>query len=257
MRKKDRKPKPSLGSLSNSRTYALYRAGLRLLADSDCDEVSVAQITRAAECSVGAFYERFSDKNSYLIFLIRSHFQTKTNILKTELPNIANRNSDIDVILAESVSLIIDEMSGRKIAGVIRAALKLASTQAEALAAISDLRDTVNALVFEGLKPKMKTRHLKRRIEGAMQMIFAVIFDALQQNHGPLKLNGARMSAILTRQTQTLLFGEPENRVFDKKKSDDDGKPETENQGKDSKPSGVDSMPAIKSVKKRIKRQGI
>ncbi|PHS22442.1 MAG: hypothetical protein COA84_12735 [Robiginitomaculum sp.] len=256
MKKKDRKPKPSLGSLNNRRTYALYRAGLNLLADNDCDEVSVAQITRAAECSVGAFYERFPDKNSYLIFLIKSHFQTKTKILKTELPNIADRNSDIDAIMGESVSLLISEMSGRKIAGVIRAALKLAPTQPEALAALSDLRDTINAVAFEGLKPKIKTRHLKRRIEEAMQMTFAVIFDALQQNHGPLKLNRARMSAILTRQTQALLFDEAENGFF-KNKSDGDDNSEAENDVKDSKPSGVDKKPAIKSVKKRIKRQGI
>jgi AcrR family transcriptional regulator len=90
-RRKSRKPKVASRGLNDSRTYALYRAGLNLLADNDFDEVSISQIAKEAECSVGAFYERFLTKDAYLIFLIRNSFRTQINRLENRLPKIANR----------------------------------------------------------------------------------------------------------------------------------------------------------------------
>lgn len=48
----------------------LLRAGHRLIAKRDFDSMSVADIAAAAGCSVGAFYQRFRDKEAFFGALI-------------------------------------------------------------------------------------------------------------------------------------------------------------------------------------------
>jgi hypothetical protein len=89
---------------------------------------------------------------------------------------------------------------GEKTAGVIRVALKLAPTRPEALTPITEYRTAANKIIFEILKPYIKGRDARNRVEEALQILFSVIFDAIQQNHGPLKVSNARISAVLSRQ---------------------------------------------------------
>src|SRR5262245_48964862 len=51
----------------------LLDAGQRLVAERPFDALSVADITRAAGCSVGAFYLRFRDKDAFLRALIAQY----------------------------------------------------------------------------------------------------------------------------------------------------------------------------------------
>src|SRR5689334_18223848 len=48
----------------------LLRAGHRLIAKRDFDSMSVAEIAAAAGCSVGAFYQRFRDKDAFFGALV-------------------------------------------------------------------------------------------------------------------------------------------------------------------------------------------
>ena len=45
--------------LRDQRTYNLHRAAHRLLANHDHEQISIAQLSREAGISVGAFYQRF------------------------------------------------------------------------------------------------------------------------------------------------------------------------------------------------------
>jgi len=171
-----------------------------LAAESDCDAVSIARIAKAAECSVGAFYERFLDKNAFLLFLIRNSFRTKTNNLENSLPEIAHKKSTRKSIIEEIAEFLVEELSGEKTTGVIRVAFKLAPMYPEALTPITEYRAAANKIICEILKPHIKGRDARNRVEEALQIVFAVIFDAIQQNYGPLQFNNARMSAVLSRQ---------------------------------------------------------
>jgi AcrR family transcriptional regulator len=48
----------------------LIDAGVALTKSRDIDTITVAEIARAADCSVGAFYQRFRDKNAFFGVLI-------------------------------------------------------------------------------------------------------------------------------------------------------------------------------------------
>src|SRR6188768_2714366 len=47
----------------------LLAAGFKLLRRKDFDQLSVADIARAANCAVGSFYQRFFDKDQYFFAL--------------------------------------------------------------------------------------------------------------------------------------------------------------------------------------------
>ena len=51
----------------------LLAAGQRLIARRDFDSMSVAEIAQAAGCSVGAFYQRFRDKDAFFGALIAQY----------------------------------------------------------------------------------------------------------------------------------------------------------------------------------------
>src|SRR4051812_31267096 len=59
--------KQERGSRTRDRLLA---AGHRLIATRDFDSMSVAEIATAARCSVGAFYQRFRDKDAFFGALV-------------------------------------------------------------------------------------------------------------------------------------------------------------------------------------------
>lgn len=63
-------------------TYqALLEAGLTLLQEEDLEAITVADITRKAGYSVGAFYTRFHSKDEFFEALLLHHLETRTEEL--------------------------------------------------------------------------------------------------------------------------------------------------------------------------------
>jgi len=71
-------------------TYdALISAGFKLLEERDLQDISIAELTREAEYSVGAFYARFRSKDEFFDALIEQHLNIRTEtqrILYATLP---------------------------------------------------------------------------------------------------------------------------------------------------------------------------
>lgn len=60
-------------------TYdAMIAAGFRLLEQRDLQDISIAELVRAAGYSVGAFYSRFHGKDEFFDALVASHLETRT-----------------------------------------------------------------------------------------------------------------------------------------------------------------------------------
>ena len=109
--------------LRDQRTFNLYRAACRLLAHQVHEQISVANIAREAGISVGAFYERFPNKDAFLGMVVSSRLCWAGERMEQELdPERWQRRS------AGAVSRAIMEEMMRGLhgsgAGVVRAALK-------------------------------------------------------------------------------------------------------------------------------------
>ncbi|MEQ8935460.1 MAG: hypothetical protein RIE56_06685 [Amphiplicatus sp.] len=162
-----------------------------------------------------------------MTFVISHQFRSATNRLENEVTRMSSQLSGPKIVTDNIAHFIAGEFSNVELAGVVRAALKLAPTNPEALTPVTEYRDAANEMIYAAMKTKIKDRDTKQRIEEGLQIIFAVIFDAIQQNHGPLILNNARASAVLARQFQARLSDQskmPAGPLFNKGKLRGSGK---------------------------------
>lgn len=62
--------RPAIQARSLRKRHDLLNAGLVLMRARPLDEISIKEICAAAHCTVGSFYSRFEDKNSYFDALL-------------------------------------------------------------------------------------------------------------------------------------------------------------------------------------------
>ncbi len=101
---------------------SLLKAGAALLKHNSLDNISIAQIARAAGCSVGVFYFRFQDKEAYFRYLLDN---TLTDIRSaTDATFAPGKISGMprEQVIAKCIRHFIDIMSEQQ--GLLRAAQK-------------------------------------------------------------------------------------------------------------------------------------
>jgi len=80
-------------------TYqALIDTGFRLLEKKHLEDISVAELTKEAGYSVGAFYARFHSKDEFFAALIQAHLLSRTNTLVEMYSNISRETLVEDLI---------------------------------------------------------------------------------------------------------------------------------------------------------------
>jgi AcrR family transcriptional regulator len=74
-------PGRSIKQQRSHKTYdALITAGFELLEQRELDEISIAEIAKAAGYSVGAFYARFRSKDEFFDAMVARHLEQRTKI---------------------------------------------------------------------------------------------------------------------------------------------------------------------------------
>jgi AcrR family transcriptional regulator len=177
---------------------AATQAVARLLALHDYDAISMAKIAQEAGCSVGAMYARFSDKDNLLYHVIASVFRSLSNDAVSTLdPSLDPRESAL-VRVDRLGRHIVESMTGRKAAGVIRASIKLATVMPMAIEPFEAYRKVVSDQAVALLSPKLpKTSPEAIRI--AVQIVIGTVTDAiLQKKPGPMSAGTPRMIQALT-----------------------------------------------------------
>lgn len=106
------KPKPG-----NSRTFgiaikqergqitfdAMIAAGFRLLEQRDLQDISIAELVRAAGYSVGAFYSRFHGKDEFFDALVARHLETRTATQRYLFSTLSR-----ETLLAELINNVVN-----------------------------------------------------------------------------------------------------------------------------------------------------
>ncbi len=182
---------------SDGKTVAMTEAGIRLLARYDYEAISMARIAREAHCSVGAFYGRYPDKNAYLYRLIGTAFRDLGERARETLEPRRWPREGGGFIARQIVSHVVSSMTAPRAAGVIRAAVKLATVKPLTAEPFEDYRKMVTALAVDLLAHKSKASHAAIRI--AVQIVLGTITDSILQKHpGALNPGSARMIDALT-----------------------------------------------------------
>jgi AcrR family transcriptional regulator len=173
-------------------------AGIRLLARNDYEAISIARIAREAGCSVGAFYARFPEKNSYLYHLIASAFRTLAHRAETELEAMPTRHLSLPSLVRHVVEHVVNSLTDARAAGVIRATIKVSTVKPITIELFEDYRKEVTRLAVAVLAPRLHGNSTGP-IRLGMQMVFATVTDAvLQPRPGPMVAGTKRMKDALT-----------------------------------------------------------
>lgn len=98
----------------------LLEAGQHLLEQGGFDDVSIAQIARQAGCSVGAFYLRFKDKETFFQFLLDGVVHT----IQADITQALQAGHLQTLPLADTVQACVEQYIGlcRRYEGLIRTA---------------------------------------------------------------------------------------------------------------------------------------
>jgi AcrR family transcriptional regulator len=183
---------------SDRRRSTLLRTGRQLLAQRDCDRVPVTEIASRAGCSVGAFYERFTNKNYFLGEVIRETFDTATATARREL-EAENWRAASDEAVLKGIATHVVSMMSEECAGVMRAALKRGLADPSAFEPVLSYRcavtDSAVALVGNRVSGDRK---IAAQIRALMQVLHATVTDTILHNRGPLRPRSKATVDLLT-----------------------------------------------------------
>lgn len=184
--------------LQDGRTRALYDAALGRLATKDYEQISIVEIVRGAGCSVGAFYSRFRDKDTFLQMVIAEAFRTLTDNVKRDFDPAQWGNVSRTKIVDGIVRHVASQMSRARLAGVTRAAVKLGMTKPDALEPFLNYRASVADCAVALLVPQLSFEGTARPVRIAVQMVFGIVTDAALHHMRPLRAGSRRMINALS-----------------------------------------------------------
>ena len=182
-------------------THDAFLATARhLLAEKDFDALSIAEIAAANDLSVGAFYGRFRDKETFFAVLQEQVTAEWMAVAALDLSPPGLGLMDGPQTVAKICTTVVRLI--RVDAGFLRAALKHATTQPAAWTPIKRTGHAIVDMAVQVLKPllvDMPARQRAAKIRFAMQMVYGTCLNAVLHDPGPLLLSGRQLERELAR----------------------------------------------------------
>ncbi len=183
------------GTIAESKTLALYRAGRALLASRDYEAVSMAELAASAGLSVGAVYVRFKDKTDFLIFLIGESLLQAERLADAALSEGGVKAIGTAARTKRAVTVLTDQFADAEFAGILRTAVKLGLAEPRARAPLDAYRAGLIArfvpwIAGEGVKAE-------GAVHTALQIILSALTDAALVPDGARTVRSAPFEAAL------------------------------------------------------------
>jgi AcrR family transcriptional regulator len=174
-----------------------------LLGNRDHELVSIAHIAKLAGSSVGAFYQRWQDKDHFLRATIEKTLRHATDEAERELDPARLVGEPPSKVIRQIVQQMIAALHGLN-AGVIRTAIKRSQLEPSAFEPVLGHRTVVADRAVAALAHReQRPRELEQRIRTAVQVGHAGLLDVLLHKTGPLREGDAqlaeRLSEIMSR----------------------------------------------------------
>lgn len=197
---------PARQARSKATFLALIDAGLRMIETKEFPEITVDAVANAAKASVGAFYERFSSKETFFAALQEI---VAIKIERAVQARIASANFATLSPEAAIAAIMETWLEGVRIhRGLMRASLRHIPVREDAWFPLKKLGQRMGTLYLEALRPhmsKMRRASLERRIRIALQIVHGVAVNTILNNPGPLSLDDKEFEVNLNRIMYLLL----------------------------------------------------
>ena len=175
----------------------LLSAGIALLRDTDFEQLSIKHITDAAGCSVGSFYERFDDKDSFLLALQRTVFHRQVDEARKKLSVDKWSGVPTDEVIAAAVRILVGNFRSDA-EGLLRASMVRSIAKPEVWEPSRRASEDLVALLKHLLAGRLLGDDTEMRIEIAVQVLNGILLNMILRDPGPLRLQDERTDEALT-----------------------------------------------------------
>ncbi len=181
---------PAKQPRSRARQTRIIQAGLDLLNSQSFDEMTMEQLARHADCSVGTLYKRFQNKDALLRVLSEAAVGEVLVALETDLTKAVTKTDSLSAAMRDVVAFLVGFFRQRE--ALIRAIYHRQYNDPVAMEGLKAARSTfVEAALSKtlALRPTdMTAKEFARKFPIAVQVIVGALSNAVQNRPGPLML---------------------------------------------------------------------
>jgi len=204
--------KPALQGRSKQRRDELISAGMELMRHKNFADISIIELTASCGYSVGTFYSRFEDKESFFNAVQNEAIKLNLENLATEFQGDFWRTASNQEFFRKMVDVVVDGLLG-PYRGVIKASIILSGSNPQIWVPIRDSGVSIRELIMNRLKDRFLKNDPARSIETmefAMQMFYGTLVQAILNDPGPVHFEDDNLRKNLTRMLVTYTELEPE-----------------------------------------------
>ena len=186
---------------SKATLQALFNAGMRVCEAKEFKSVTISELSRAANISVGTFYGRFKNKDVFFAALQEIAAESiEASVRRAAAAENFRAHADdeaVNVLIAAWLAPV------REYRGVIKASLNRGlSAQPGAWSPLRRAGKNVSEVFVGELGPRIARRGQRspeRDIRIAMQFVFGLVVNSIVNDPGPLSLNEDAMQANIAK----------------------------------------------------------
>lgn len=189
-------PLPAKQDRSRKTRDALLAAGWKLLTKNPWDRLSVNDIVAAAGSSVGSFYSRFADKDSYFEALAAEYLERRRTQMQTLFAGLNSKVDYVDAVVMDVYNHVIGSRNFWH-AAIIRGVSFPDFWGPFREAGLRRIKEFLR-LRSEELGRPLTAQEI-RDIRFAFQMVNGVINNGILNRPGPIMLETREFEAALVR----------------------------------------------------------
>ncbi|MFB9268845.1 TetR/AcrR family transcriptional regulator [Bradyrhizobium erythrophlei] len=195
---------PAKQARSRATRDALVGAGRKLCEIKSFDDLSVAEIAAAAQCSVGSFYSRFADKDGFFRALINDVVDRDSAFMHSPLDCAEHLSTE--EILADAIATTLKAYRKRR--GLIRAAIRRSMTDPTVWEPFRLHGQAIADRLVARLLPRFPNDpDIERRTRFACQMLYGTLNNAVLIAPGPIQLDDDTFEPELRRVFHQITIG--------------------------------------------------
>ncbi len=193
--------KPAQQGRSKQRQSDLIEAGIRLMCEKSIDNISILELTGFCGYSVGTFYSRFDDKESFFFAVQHAVAVKFMSLIKDGFSGAEWRQASVEKIFANLVTLSVDALTG-DFRGVIRESVLKSGANKAIWQPLRACGRYIARIILNLLRPhfeKDTTDESRKSVQFGLQMFYGTLSQVVVNNPGPVKLEDLALKENLTR----------------------------------------------------------
>lgn len=184
-----------------ARQQRVIAAGLKLLKDHTLESLTMAQIAKEADCSVGNLYKRFANKDALLTVLLASVQDDLHKEFEAVFDAKTAGGEGLQGAVKPIVKFLVNLFARR--GNLLRAIVMRQMNQPEVTHSLRAMRyemmDQTYAVIAPLMIATLTAEEKRRRFEIFWQLIIGSLLEMLLNKAGPLHIDDADIVENLTR----------------------------------------------------------